>query len=250
MANNHGQESVITRAFWPKIKSISTFLTHKRFFSGTEVNLLLLKLIVLCVSKYHSWLGLAASLSNCLPTLSRQKKKQRPVSLKKKNATTEDHLQFNRLPERLVVYFIWTFFACLGVEAYMCVKSLCISALMFFYLTCACEPWSNMSIWISWVEVEGVLDILLFWTIDFTFQHWLLLFHTIYFYHSSLWHCQLKCSFCSFLGFPRLLFWRFYRLTAALQSPVAALSRQYSSLVIPAAKRRATPQEARTASKT
>lgn len=36
-------------------------------------------------------------------------------------------------------------------------------------LTCVCGWWSNMSIWISWVEVEGVLDILLFCTIDLTF---------------------------------------------------------------------------------
>lgn len=54
------------------------------------------------------------------------------------------------------------------------VRSFLISVTSFllffrFLLTCVCGWWSNMSIWISWVEVEGVLDILLFCTIDLTF---------------------------------------------------------------------------------
>lgn len=50
--------------------------------------------------------------------------------------------------------------------------SIFLSVLPFpLALTCVCGWWSNMSIWISWVEVEGVLDILLFCTIDLTFEN-------------------------------------------------------------------------------
>lgn len=51
----------------------------------------------------------------------------------------------------------------------LCSFPACVTSYFSPFPTCVCGWWSNMSIWISWVEVDGVLDILLFCTIDLTF---------------------------------------------------------------------------------
>lgn len=67
-------------------------------------------------------------------------------------------------------YFIQIHKSIRRVFSVFCYNISAFLPFLFLALTCVCGWWSNMSIWISWVEVEGVLDILLFCTIDLTLK--------------------------------------------------------------------------------
>lgn len=82
----------------------------------------------------------------------------------------------------------------------LCSFPACVTSYFSPFPTCVCGWWSNMSIWISWVEVDGVLDILLFCTIDLTFGNlfsvssalgWCRQAHLFFFFFSGRW-----CRWC------------------------------------------------------